>query len=74
PYRTYTWDAAALADEWTGADLNDPSFGLSFAGKRTGEYNTVTAVIAHVQMTASYELVGRIPSNPTFYDWTRPPP
>ncbi len=66
---TYTW-----GETWTGADVNDPNFGFQFSAKVTGYLDTDTAQIAHVKMTIYYTAGGRIPSNPTFYDWTRPAP
>lgn len=57
-YQSYHWSTADLQTDWTGADLNDPDFGISFAAERTGEVNAPVATIAHVRLTAMFEAPG----------------
>jgi hypothetical protein len=54
PYKTYGGETDLWGETWTGADLNDPGFGLSLSCHRTGEHNTDHAVINHAKVTAWY--------------------
>jgi hypothetical protein len=54
PYKTYGSDSDLWGETWTGADLNDPDFGLSISCHRTGEHNADHATINHAKITAWY--------------------
>jgi hypothetical protein len=72
PYTEYGGPDDLWEETWTGADLNDPAFGLEISAAATGEHGTDLAAIEHVRLTAFYGAAAPIPSNPTYYDWTRP--
>jgi hypothetical protein len=71
-------DTDLWSGSWTPATINDPSFGADVvaAATRRGEPPatpfTSLPEIDFIELTVYYTLGKRIPSNPTFYDWTRP--
>jgi hypothetical protein len=65
---------------WTADNINDPTFGCELFGQiyypdaPPPPYREGFAAIDHAEIIVYYTLNQNIPSNPTFYDWTRPDP
>ena len=72
PYFYYYAPDTLWGETWTGADLNHPGFGLAVAGRTNQTYAYARAMITHIRVTAWWTTFVTIPSNPTYYDWTRP--